>query len=60
VVSIEITVTGIVQGVFYRMSTLKKAKSLEIKGWVKNSPDGSVLIRAEGTKESFNLVQSGA
>lgn len=52
--SLEINVTGIVQGVFYRKSTLEKANALEIKGWVKNSPDGSVLIRAEGTKKSIN------
>ncbi len=51
--SIEVTVIGIVQGVFFRVSTFEKAISLGIKGWVKNASDGSVLIRAEGTVESI-------
>ncbi|MEQ6119438.1 acylphosphatase [Reichenbachiella sp. MALMAid0571] len=52
--SIEVTVIGIVQGVFFRISTLEKATSIGIKGWVKNSPDGSVLIRAEGTEKNIS------
>ncbi|MDX1535872.1 MAG: acylphosphatase [Candidatus Spechtbacterales bacterium] len=45
---INIKVTGRVQGVFFRHSTRKKAESLDIKGFVKNEPDGSVYIEAEG------------
>lgn len=49
----KIQVFGKVQGVFYRASTKTQADNLGIKGWVKNEPDGTVLIHAEG--EEINL-----
>lgn len=49
----RIRVTGKVQGVWFRDSTLKKALELEVKGFVKNQPDGSVYIEAEATKKSM-------
>lgn len=49
----QIRVTGKVQGVFYRASTKTMADGLGVKGWVKNEPDGSVLIEAEGTKDKL-------
>lgn len=42
---------GKVQGVFYRASTKNKADELELSGWVKNEPDGTVLIEAKGPKD---------
>ncbi|RZK49461.1 MAG: acylphosphatase [Pedobacter sp.] len=45
----QIKVTGKVQGVFYRASTKAVADQLGIKGTVKNMPDGSVEIVAEGS-----------
>lgn len=48
IVHYTIRITGKVQGVFYRASTKKVADRLNIKGWVSNQPDGSVLIAAEG------------
>lgn len=48
-----IIVTGKVQGVYYRKSTLQKATSLKIKGTVQNMPDKSVYIEAEGAKEQL-------
>ena len=44
----NITVSGYVQGVGFRYSTLKKAQQLQIKGFVRNMPDGNVYIEAEG------------
>lgn len=44
----QIKVSGRVQGVFFRKSTHQKALELGIKGWVKNEPDGSVLVEMEG------------
>lgn len=43
-----IEVYGRVQGVGFRYYTEKKAKELGIHGYVKNRPDGSVKIEAEG------------
>jgi acylphosphatase len=39
---------GRVQGVGFRYYTQKKAEELGITGFVKNRPDGSVYIEAEG------------
>ncbi|MEN9933224.1 MAG: hypothetical protein RIS17_1797, partial [Pseudomonadota bacterium] len=36
----HVRVTGRVQGVFFRAWTQQRANSLEIKGWVRNCPDG--------------------
>ena len=45
---INIIVEGTVQGVWFRDSTMKEAKQLDINGFVRNEPDGSVHIEAEG------------
>jgi len=52
----NITVTGKVQGVWYRKSTLEKAQQIGIKGFVKNLSNGSVYIEAEGTKEQLKKL----
>ncbi|MCZ4242883.1 acylphosphatase [Pedobacter punctiformis] len=50
---INITVSGKVQGVFFRASTKAVADQMGIKGFVKNEKDGSVYIEAEA--EQFIL-----
>lgn len=52
----NITVSGKVQGVFYRANTQDKAKELGIKGWVRNEADGSVYIEAEAEKEKLDQL----
>jgi len=47
----NITVTGKVQGVFFRASTEKTAKLLGITGFVKNEENGNVYCEAEGEEE---------
>lgn len=47
---IIIDIYGRVQGVWFRASTKKKARKLNLTGYVKNMPDGSVHIEAEGKK----------
>lgn len=47
---VNIIVTGKVQGVFFRASALERAQGLNLTGWVKNLPDGSVELLAEGTR----------
>ena len=60
---LKIHVYGIVQGVFFRYSTRKVARKLGLTGFVKNMPDGSVYIEAEGSsdklKELLNYVKIG-
>lgn len=51
--TISITVSGTVQGVYYRQSTKEKALELGITGIVKNLPDGNVQILASGTSEQL-------
>jgi len=46
-------VSGIVQGVGFRYATLKVAKRLGVKGYVKNLFDGSVEVVAEGEAQAL-------
>jgi acylphosphatase len=48
-----IRVTGKVQGVFFRASTQRQAERLNVKGFVRNEPDGSVYIEAEGLPDAL-------
>lgn len=48
-------ITGRVQGVFFRKGTAEAAKRLDVSGYVRNRPDNSVEIIAEGDKDQ--LVQ---
>jgi len=52
-VAYRIQVKGKVQGVFFRASTQQEAEKLGVKGWVRNEPDGSVLIEAEGSASAM-------
>ena len=55
--TISVTVTGKVQGVFFRQSAKNKARELGITGLVKNQPDGTVYIIATGNDGQLdNLV----
>lgn len=48
-----IRVTGKVQNVGFRYYTIKTAKEFGICGFVRNDPDGSVYIEAEGEYDSL-------
>ena len=41
---------GRVQGVGFRATVLFHARGLDINGFVRNEPDGSVLVDADGPK----------
>lgn len=51
--SLEVRVTGRVQGVGFRYFTLEVARRLGLSGYVMNTPDGSVRAYAEGLRESL-------
>lgn len=50
----SIKITGRVQGVGFRYSTLSEARRMGLTGFVRNMPDGSVYIEAEGPVETLN------
>ncbi|MFT4153245.1 acylphosphatase [Parafilimonas sp.] len=52
----HITVKGKVQGVFFRKYTKQKATELGLKGWVKNTKEGSVEILAQGDANAVNAL----
>ncbi|MEM6530997.1 MAG: acylphosphatase [Myxococcota bacterium] len=52
----DILITGKVQGVFYRASTLEKAQGLGLVGWVANLPDGAVEVVAEGPRYALEQL----
>jgi len=56
--TLQIRVIGSVQGVFFRDYTRRTAQKLEITGWVKNCPDGSVELLASGTIEQLDTLIS--
>ncbi|MBL7730528.1 MAG: acylphosphatase [Chitinophagaceae bacterium] len=55
--TISITVKGKVQGVYFRHNTREKAVAEGITGYVKNLPDGSVLIIASGTERQLQQLE---
>lgn len=48
--------TGRVQGVSFRWYTEQRARELGVNGWVRNEPDGSVALHAEGDAEAVDAL----
>ena len=46
--------SGRVQGVGFRFTTLHLAREFEVAGYVRNLPDGRVLVEAEGAVDELN------
>ena len=56
--SVVIRVFGLVQKVYFRVSTQRKATALELTGWVRNRLNGSVEIFAYGNEKKIEeLIQ---
>lgn len=57
---LEVTVHGRVQGVAFRYHTQTQARKLGVTGWVRNNPDGSVRMVAEGRRSDLETFQAWA
>jgi len=51
--TVNIKITGKVQGVGFRYFVLRQAQELGITGWVSNKPNGDVEALAQGDKEDL-------
>lgn len=51
----NITISGKVQGVWFRKSAQKEALKWGINGFVMNGNDGTVYIEAEGEEKALDL-----
>ena len=57
---VRLLVEGRVQGVGFRASTHTKALALQLTGYVRNLPNGTVEIVAQGPRESLRSLESWA
>lgn len=49
-IRLHVFISGKVQGVFFRFHTMGRARSLGLKGWIRNLPDERVEAVFEGEK----------
>ena len=54
---LHLRVTGVVQGVGFRWFVRERARRLGLAGWVRNLPDGSVEVLAEGDQGQLDLLE---
>lgn len=52
----RITVSGRVQGVFFRETARRRAESSRLSGWVRNNPDGTVEAVFEGEEKAVERL----
>ncbi|HTY18828.1 MAG TPA: acylphosphatase [Myxococcota bacterium] len=52
----RVRVHGRVQGVWFRGSTERRARTLGLAGWVRNRPDGSVEAIFEGRPDAVDAA----
>jgi acylphosphatase len=50
-------VEGEVQGVGFRWYVREQARALELAGWVRNEPDGTVVLVAAGEAEAMDALE---
>lgn len=53
---LTLKIHGNVQGVTFRWESRDLARKLELAGWVKNMPDGTVELVAEGGEEALKKL----
>ena len=54
--AVHAVISGRVQGVFFRMETLRAAERLGVNGWVRNLSDGTVEAVFEGETDKVDAV----
>jgi len=54
IIAVRYLVSGRVQGVYFRGSTLAEARRLGLSGWARNLPDGRVEVVAAGTDAALS------
>ncbi len=59
-VAVHIIIHGKVHGVCFRASTQIKALELNLIGWVRNLPSGTVEVHAEGVEIHWISLLNGA
>lgn len=52
-IAVHARFTGIVQGVYFRAHTQRRASQLGLRGWVRNLPDGRVEAWIEGDRPTI-------
>lgn len=52
----HVSISGQVQGVFFRQEAKDRARTRGVSGWVRNLPDGRVEAVFEGSRESIESV----
>lgn len=56
--TLEVVVTGKVQGVGFRAATVRHAHLYKVNGWVRNAPDGSVEALLQGPVDHIDQLLS--
>jgi DNA ligase D-like protein (predicted 3'-phosphoesterase) len=61
--AIRAVITGTVQGVGFRVQTVRRARELGVSGWVRNAEEGGVAVHAEGpsaaVEELLEFLRTG-
>ena len=55
-VRVHLIIEGRVQGVWFRESTRRQALRMGVTGWVRNRPDGTVEVAAEGEESRVRAL----
>ena len=53
---VHLVISGRVQGVYFRQSSLEFARAIGMDGWVRNRPDGTVELVAQGASKGIERL----
>jgi len=54
--SVQATVYGLVQGVYFRAFVSRRARELDLSGYARNTPEGTVEVYAEGERQQLEKL----